>query len=163
MSIFVIWHFVAIVIIGPFSSSYLHNNLVKIYRPYLTLTHLERSWSFYAPPPMGSILRYKTISKNAVEKNYPLTPTDKKFSHSYFRYTNFYYYLFYNPRYIAKRGYDRSVTRFLCDKHKSEGIIEIVYVLLKQKSFSYKDFLNGKKATDKEFLAKTLFGPYKCE
>jgi len=162
-SIFILWHIIGISLVGPAHSGYLHNTLMKVYGPYLSVLHLDRSWPFYAPDPFaGSILRYEAIDSNGNSKTYPLTEAREKFNHAYFRYTNFYAYLFSNPAYSHERGYDRSVARFLCSQHRESHATAINFILLNQKPFSYQDYRLGKNPLSDEFLDKTEFGPYKC-
>jgi len=164
MSLFIIWHVVGIAIVGPFDRSYMRDGLMKIYRPYLAFFHLNQSWPFYAPNPFpGSILNYQTTDASGVTRVYPLTQGREKFDHAYFRYTNFYAYLFSDPKYTQKKGYDKSVARFLCNRHFKENIVSIEFVLLSQKPFSREDYLSGKRPLDPEFLKETRFGPYPCD
>ncbi|WP_455222782.1 hypothetical protein [Kaarinaea lacus] len=163
LSVFIIWHVIGITIIGPFSKSYLRDGLMNVYQDYLAVFHLDRSWPFYAPNPfLGSILNYETVSGSGEIKSYPLTHARNKFDHAYFRYTNFYAYLFSDPEYTKKRGYDKSVARYLCSQHEVEDIASINFVLLNQKTFTYEDYQKGKRPLDEEFLKKTVYGPYSC-
>jgi hypothetical protein len=164
MSMFLLWHAVGISIVGPASDSYLRQGLMNWYQDYLAVFHLDRSWPFYAPNPfLGSILRYETISPSGDTKTYPLTEARHKFDHAYFRYTNFYAYLFSNPKYTKKRGYDQSVARYLCEEHAGSEIVAINFVLLNQKRFTYEDYRLGKRPLDPEFLTTRKFGPYRCK
>jgi len=162
-SIFLIWHAVGISIVGPAGDSYLRKSLMSIYQPYLTLLHLDGSWPFYAPNPfMGSVLRYETINSSEESQIYPLTNIREKYEHAYFRYTNFYAYLFSDPNYTKERGYDKSVAQHLCTQHEKSNIKLINFILLKQKRFTYQDYRQGKRPLDAEFMDKTVFGPYPC-
>ncbi len=164
LSVFIIWHVVGITIIGPFSKSYLRDNLMQVYQNYLSFFHLDRSWPFYAPnPAMGSILRYETVNTSGETKTYPLTQSRKKSDHSYFRYTNFYAYLFSDPEYAKKRGYDQSVARYLCSQHVDSNVSSINFILLNQTTFTYEDYRAGKRPLDEEFLETKTFGPYSCD
>ena len=163
LSVFIIWHAIGIAMLGPFGKSYLRDGLMNIYQNYLTVFHLDRSWPFYAPNPfLGSILSYETLSTSGETKSYPLTQSREKFDHSYFRYTNFYAYLFGHVEYSKYRGYDKSVARYLCSQHKGSDITSINFILLNQMTFTYEDYRNGKRPLDEEFLEKTIFGPYSC-
>ena len=163
LSVFIIWHAVAIVIVGPFGRSSLRDGLMNVYQDYLTVFHLDRSWPFYAPNPfLGSILNYETLSASGETHAYPLTQAREKFDHSYFRYTNFYAYLFGDVEYSKQRGYDKSVARYLCSQHKGSDIISINFILLNQTTFTNEDYRNGKRPLDEEFLEKAVFGPYSC-
>jgi len=163
LSVFIIWHAIGITIIGPFSKSYLRDGLMNIYQDYLAVFQLDRSWPFYAPNPfLGSILSYETVSASGETKAYPLTQAREKFNHAYFRYTNFYAYLFSDAEYSKQRGYDKSVARYLCDQHKEDDISSINFVLLNQTTFTHEDYRNGKRPLDEEFLEKTVYGPYSC-
>jgi hypothetical protein len=136
---------------------------MTVYQNYLAVFHLDSSWPFYAPNPfLGSILNYETVSASGETKTYPLTHGRGKFNHAYFRYTNFYAYLFSDVQYTKKRGYDKSVARYLCNKHKGSDITSINFILLNQTTFTYEDYQKGKRPLDKEFLKKTVFGPYSC-
>ena len=163
LSLFIVWHVIGIAIVGPYNSSYLHNKLLAVYDGYLSLFHLNHPWPFYAPNPFkGSILNYETINATGETQTYPLSHARGKYSHAYFRYTNFYAYLFQTPKYSKKRGYDTSVARYLCAQHHDEAIRAINFVLLKQKRFTYIDYRNGKRPLDEEFLDKEVYGPYPC-
>lgn len=163
LSLFIIWHSVGIVIVGPFDKSYMRDGLMKVYQTYLATFHLNQSWPFYAPNPvLGSILNYQTVSSTGDIKTYPLTQAREKFDHAYFRYTNFYAYLFSNPKYSRKKGYDKSVARYLCSQHRGEDVVSINFILMNQKRFTRDDYLAGKRPLDDEFLNETKFGPYLC-
>jgi hypothetical protein len=163
LSAFIIWHAVGISVVGPFSKSHLHDGLMNIYQHYLAVFHLDRSWPFYAPDPfLGSILKYETISTTGEINTYPLTQARKKFDHAYFRYTNFYAYLFSDLEYTRKRGYDYSVVRYLCNQHKGGDIKAIRFVLFSQKQFTPEDYKLGKRPLDEEFMQKRVIGPYPC-
>jgi len=164
LSLFIIWHVLAITIVGPFSQSYLHDHLMNVFGPYLRFLQLDREWPFYAPnPPLGRIMQYQIIDPNGDRQTYPLTQARDKFDHAYFRYTNFYYYLFNNPKYSKSKGYVKSVARYLCRQHKNEHVSAISFIVLDQKRFTYQDFQNGKRPLDPEFLRERHFGPYACE
>lgn len=162
-SFFILWHAIGIAVVGPFSRSYLRDKLQVLYYDYLTTLHLNRSWPFYAPTPFrGSILSYETVTATGEKKAYPLTQARDKFDHAYFRYTNFYAYLFQDPKYTKQRGYDDSVARFLCQQHQEQNVASITFILHKQKFFSYIDYRNGRRPLDEQFLEKEVFGPYPC-
>jgi len=162
-SIFLLWHAVGISMVGPAGDSYLRKSLMSFYQLYLILLHLDGSWFFYAPDPfMGSILRYETINSSGDSQIYPLTNIRAKYEHAYFRYTNFYAYLFSDPKYSKKRGYDKSVAQYLCAQHEKSTTKSINFILLKQKRFTYIDYQQGKQPLDAEFLNKSVFGPYPC-
>jgi hypothetical protein len=164
LSVFIIWHAAGIAIVGPFGKSYLRDNLMHAYRDYLAVFHLDRSWPFYAPNPfLGSILNYETVSTPGETKIYPLTQARKQYDHAYFRYTNFYAYLFSDPDYSKKRGYDKSVASYLCKQHAGSDITAINFILLNQKAFSYEDYRKGKRPLDEAFLERKVFGPYPCK
>ena len=163
LSVFIIWHAIGITLVGPFAKSYLRDGLMGIYQYYLPVFHLDRSWPFYAPNPfLGSILSYETVSSSGETRIYPLSQSREKFDHSYFRYTNFYAYLFDDPKYTKKRGYDKSVARYLCSQHTDSDVTEINFILHSQKMFTYEDYRDGKQPLDEEFLETKTFGPYSC-
>lgn len=163
LSFFVVWHAIGISIVGPFNKSHLRDNLMTVYHDYLAVFHLDNSWPFYAPNPfLGSILSYETINASQQTKTYPLTQARHRFEHAYFRYTNFYAYLFSNPEYTKQRGYDKSVARYLCSQHKTGDVMAINFILLNQTTFTDEDYRNGMKPLDEQFLQKTVYGPYPC-
>ncbi|WP_455220824.1 hypothetical protein [Kaarinaea lacus] len=163
LSAFIVWHVIGISIVGPSSKSYLRDRLMNLYQDYLAVFHLDRSWPFYAPNPfLGSVLEYETIDASGGKNRYPLTQAREKFDHAYFRYTNFYAYLFSNPQYSKRRGYDKSVARYLCARHTDAGVNAISFILLNQKKFTPENFQEGKQPLAKEFLTETVFGPYEC-
>jgi hypothetical protein len=163
LSIFIIWHAIGITIVGPFAKSYLRDGLMNVYQHYLAVFHLDRSWPFYAPNPfLGSILSYETVNSSGETRSYPLTQSREKFDHSYFRYTNFYAYLFSDPEYTRKRGYDKSVVRYLCNQHIGSDVTAINFILHSQKMFAYEDYRADKRPLDEEFLEIKTFGPYSC-
>jgi len=162
-SLFLVWHVIGIAVVGPSGKSYLRDNLLAIYGGYLSFFHLDQSWPFYAPNPFrGSLLSYETIDSNGNSATFPLTQARGKYEHAYFRYTNFYAYLFNDPAYTKERGYDLSVARFLCDRHRGESVKSINFILFTQKPFTYQDYQSGKAPLDKEFLTQKSIGPYPC-
>ncbi len=163
MSVFIVWHVVGIGIVGPSRESYIHDRLMNYFEHYLSLFHLNRSWPFYAPDPYpGSVLSYETVDSSGERKTYPLTQARPKFDHAYFRYTNFYAYLFSDPQYTKDRGYDISLAHYLCSRHSGSYVASINFVLLNQKPFTHKDYRQGKHPLEEEFLQKSVFGPYPC-
>jgi len=162
-SLFLLWHAIGIAIVGPAHDSVMRNSMMRIYSHYLALFHLNQPWLFYAPNPYwGSILQYETINAAGEKQTYTLTNNRNKYDHTYFRYTNFYAYLFADPQYTKQKGYDKSVSRYLCAQHKNSDIKKINFILQKQKKFTYSDFRSGKRPLDKRFLAKIVFGSYHC-
>ena len=163
LSIFIVWHAIGIAIVGPFGKSYLRDNLMGVYQYYLPVFHLDRNWPFYAPEPfIGSILEYETVSTNGEKHTYPLSHAREKFDHAYFRYTNFYAYLFSDPKYTKQRGFDISVANYLCRQHRGTEVTAINFILHSQKIFSFKDYQQGKRPLDEEFVTQKVFGPYSC-
>ncbi len=163
LSIFILWHVVAISIVGPFGNSYLRQNLMRVYQDYLAIFHLNRAWAFYSPNPFtGSMLSYQTTAISGELQTYPLSRARGKFAHAYFRYTNFYAYLLGDPTYSQQRGYDKSVANFLCRQHQADLIKEIHFVLLSQGMVSHEDYRQGKRPLDEGNLVKSVFGPYLC-
>lgn len=163
-SLFILWHVAAITIVGPFSKSYLRDGLMQVFGGYLSFFKLDRSWPFYAPnPAYGRIMRYETIDGDGKRALYPLTQARDKFDHAYFRYTNFYFYLFNNPQYSKARGYDVSVARYLCGQHANDKTVAINFIVLNQKRLTYLDYQQGKRPQDPDFLTQKEFGPYPCQ
>jgi hypothetical protein len=163
LSAFIVWHAIGIAVVGPFSNSYLRENLLTVYQYYLPVFHLNRNWPFYAPDPfLGSILSYETVDTNGEKLRYPLTHAREKFDHAYFRYTNLYAYLFSDAGYSSRRGYDKAVASYLCRQHAPQQIKSVMFVLQIQKSFNYEDYRNGKRPLDAEFIAERTFGPFPC-
>ena len=163
LSIFILWHAIAITIVGPFGNSHLRRNLMQVYQDYLAIFHLDRAWAFYSPNPVpGSMLSYQTTAATGEQQTYPLSHARGKFAHAYFRYTNFYAYLFSDPTYSQQRGYDKSVANFLCRQHPASNIKEIHILLLSQKLVSFEDYREGKRPLDEAYLTKAVLGPYPC-
>lgn len=162
LSVFIIWHVVGISIVGPTDTSYMRDNLMKFYGNYLSLINLDAGWPFYAPNPfLGSILSYEVVTKDGQTFTYPLTHAREKFDHAYFRYTNFYAYLFLQPQYSKNKGYDKSVARYLCSLHSSK-VAAINFILKKQKRLTYINYQQGYRPLDSIFLTSSVIGPYKC-
>lgn len=162
-SVFLAWHVIGITLVGPFSQSEFHNQLMKVYGGYLALFHLDRNWPFYAPNPyLGSILTYQTSTADGETQIYPLSQKQGKMQHAYFRYTNFSAYMFLDPEYSKKRHYDLSLARYLCRLHKDQQVLQIQFNLETQQTFTAQDYLAGKHALDPEFLHSQTFGPYSC-
>ena len=162
LSLFIIWHAIGISVVGPAYTSVMRDNLMKIYGHYLAIINLDSGWPFYAPDPyLGSILSYETITNSDHRVNHPLSHARDKFDHAYFRYTNFYAYLFKNQSYSLKRGYDKSVARFLCSQHSSD-VVAINFILQHQKRFTHTNYQRGYRPLDNEFLTTTVIGPYDC-
>ncbi|MDH5326173.1 MAG: hypothetical protein OEZ68_16270 [Gammaproteobacteria bacterium] len=162
LSLFIVWHAVGITVVGPLNKGSARDKLITAYGPYLNLLHLNDEWPFYAPNPfLGSIMSYKAVDRSGQTKTYPLTQAHHKLDHAYFRYTNFYVYLFSAPNYAQQRGYDKSVARFLCAQHQG-SVREISFVLQKQKRFTPRDYKAGYRPTDPPFLDTHIFGPFPC-
>jgi hypothetical protein len=163
MSVFIIWHVVAMAFVGPSHNHYLRSNLMSIYKNYLNVLNLNGPWPFYAPnPSFGSIMRYETISASGEIKIYPLTEAHNKFDHAYVRNINFYVYFYRNAAKTKKRGYDKSVARYLCAQHAGTDVKEIIFRRYRQKRFTFQNYQQGKKPLDDEFLKHTVHGPYPC-
>lgn len=163
MSVFIVWHMMAMMVVGPFHESKLRSSLYDIFKEYLWLVKLDGPWSFYAPNvAYGTIFRYETVSASGERKTHPLTEAKKKFEHGYVRNINFYLYFFFNPEYTRKQGYDKSVARHLCNKHAGEDVDQIIFRRYVQKRFTPQDYLMGKNPLDDEFLKFKVFGPYPC-
>jgi len=163
MSVFIIWHLIAMLVVGPSHQSNLRSSLIGIYEEYLWFLKLDGPWSFYAPNvPYGILFRYETVSSTGEVKTYPLTEAKNKLDHGYVRNINFYLYFFFNSVDTKQRGYDKSVARYLCDKHAGTDVKEIVFRRYLQKRFTPKDYLQGKDPYSRAFLRHTVHGPYPC-
>lgn len=162
-SLFILWHVIAIGVVGPASKSYLRDHLMRVFGPYLQVLKLDRSWPFYAPNPFyGSLLSYEIEYPSGDKRHYELTLARHKFQHAYFRYTNFYAYLFKDPRYSHEKGYDKSVAQFLCRRHSLSGSGQLRFTLKRQQKFTYEDYRQGKRPLDSDFIKIINFGPYSC-
>ena len=163
MSVFIVWHLCAMLVVGPSHKSKLRSALYGHYKEYLWLLSLDGPWAFYAPNvPYGVIFRYQTVSSTGEIKTWPLTEAKKKYEHGYVRNINFYLYFLFNPEYARKQGYDKSVARYLCGKHAEEDVKEIVFRRNQQKRFTPEDFLAGKDPYAPPFLKQLTYGPYPC-
>lgn len=163
MSVFIVWHMIAMMVVGPFHESKIRATLYPVFKEYLWLVKLDGPWSFYAPNvAYGTIFRYETVSSSGERKTYPLTEAKKKYEHGYVRNINFYLYFFFNPKYTKEQGYDTSVARYLCAQHVGSDVKEIIFKRYVQKRFTPQDYLAGKKPLDPEFLKHTAYGPYPC-
>ena len=163
MSVFIVWHLIAILVVGPSHESKIRSSLYDPYKEYLWLLKLDGPWSFYAPNvAYGILFRYQTVSSTGETNTYPLTEAKKKYEHGYVRNINFYLYFFFNPEYTKKHGYDKSVARYLCSKHAGEDVKEIVFRRNVQKRFTPEDYLAGKNPYGPPFLRHFDYGPYPC-
>ena len=123
LSLFIIWHVLAMTIIGPFSKSYMRDSMLTYYNNYLAIFRLDGSWPFYAPDPfLGSILSYQTVTSSGEKHSFSLTQAREKFDHAYFRYTNFYAYLFSDLEYSKKKKVTTKVLHSF-SVHSMVGII----------------------------------------
>jgi len=163
MSVFIVWHVIAICVVGPSHPHYLRSGLIGIYQDYLAVFKLNGPWSFYAPnPPFGSIMRYETVSTSGEIRTYPLTEAYHKFDHAYVRNINFYLYFFSDSVYTKQQGYDKSVARYLCAQHEGSDVSEIIFRRYRQKRFTFGDYQKGRYPLDDEFLKHSVHGPYPC-
>lgn len=163
-SVFIVWHAIGIGVVAPSHGSHFRESMMKIYGNYLSTFRIHPTWHFYSPNPgRGVLISYETISDSGGRQRYPLSQARHKFNHAYFRYTNFYVYLFSDEDYSARQGYDQSVANYLCRQHEGENVSQIEFVYYSQKVFSPQNYRDGKRALDDEFLSRdATYGPFNC-
>ena len=162
-SLFIVWHVIAIAVVGPMWGDSPEVLKQSHFRHYLAFFHLDRAWPFYAPnPQLGTLVRYQTVDSTGTVKTYPLTEAYNRYQHAFSRNGNIYTYLFQYPEYTSDRGFDRSIARYLCSRHAGEQIQSIKFIQLVQKPLSHQDYLKGARPLDPEYVNSSIFGPYPC-
>ncbi len=157
MSVFVGWHTLAMVV-GPAPDSDSMRWFFPPFKPYLTLFHLNSAWGFFAPNVhRGSVLRYTFEDATGKRHVFEPTMTLNRFDPFYARIKRQYRALMVHPQI-----YGDSAAAVLCRQHASLHPAAISFVVIEQKVLWPKDYKNGKRPLDAEFVTVTPLKRVQC-
>ena len=160
-SVFLIWHTFAL-LIGPAPQSYIRDNLLGIYEPYLSVFRLNNAWAFYAPEPdLGGVLNYKVLDNDGNEHQFDIYHDYlDRWSASYFRYNAFFNNIEWNS--AEYRRYRKSYIQYLCRKHSNLSPKSIALIRIAQIPLSPEDYINGARPLDPDFTESRPSEPTRC-
>lgn len=157
-SAFVAWHAVAM-LLGTAPPSYLHGELMPLFRGYIEALHIDGRWGFFAPnPSAGRLLRYRVERANGVSDEHPFTEALRRTDPAYLRFTTL--------SSAADSEYpevQRSVAQALCRRHAALAPRHIHFVGLQQLRITPEQVEAGGHALDAAQLERVELGSVRCE
>jgi hypothetical protein len=162
MSVFVVWHTVAIVLAPGSENSVMAQGLRAVLQPYLTLFCLDNSWDFFAPSvdmPRTSRQFAYVIEDKAGAKRFFMPESE----FSGIRGPNYFWFRgWYSAIVDNSEDYADVAADHYCRRHASLHPVSITLVSLQEKEFTRADFLAGKQRWDPELITAKTIKNVKC-
>jgi len=157
-SAFVLWHSAAL-LLGTAPPSYLHGQLMPLFRGYIEALHLDGRWAFFAPDPTaGRLLRYRVEQRSGASSEFVFTESLRRADPAYLRFTTM--------SSAADAAYPEvmhSVAQMLCRRHAALTPQRIHFVGLQQIRITPEEVEAGEHALDPSHLRRVDIGSVPCE
>jgi hypothetical protein len=157
MSLFVVWHSLAMLIAGA-PDSRLTASARTVFNPYLLFLGLDSQWGFFAPDvPNGNTFRYVIEDSAGNRRTFtplqqwnPLQPT----------------FIWFRDRYKTVmenfEDFADAAVASICKEHAELKPVSVTLIDVTQKDFSPEDRLKGKSPLDPEFLEAQEMDAIRC-
>lgn len=157
MSLFVVWHTLAMVI-APAPNSYVSRSISTLLQPYLTLLRLNSHWDFFAPY-VGEGSRFRYVIQDKDGQRHTFNPTEglNWFHPNFFWVRARYYAIMDYPDLYA----DDAAEQF-CKLHAALQPFAVTLLELQEERFTREDFLRGKHRDDPEFFTVKTIKRVRC-
>jgi hypothetical protein len=158
MSACVVWHAAAMAIAPAPTDSALVRSFRALFRPYLTLFRLDNRWDFFAPDVVrGSQLRY--FIEDAAGNRRDFIPDNEFgiFDPGLFWSLSWNYAIIDAPEIHAQ-----TAATIFCRKHVALHPVSVTLLEYKEKEFTPKDYLAGKRPMDPEFVTVNTLKTLQC-
>ena len=161
MSVFVVWHTLAIVVAPASANSVLAQGLRVLLQPYLTLFRLDNTWDFFAPSvdSLSTSRQLLYVIEDKTGKKHFFKP-EAEFSQlepRYFWFRAWHFAVIDDPADYADIAAD-----LYCRKHAALHPVAITLLAAYEKEFTRTDFLAGKGRWDPEFVTVHTIKNVKC-
>jgi hypothetical protein len=158
MSVFVVWHTLAMVIAPAPDESELVKSVRGLVQPYLVLFNLNNHWDFFAPNiSENSVFRY--VVKDSSGVGHTFTPMSKW---SWFTPHSIWFHDWYESVVDEPDLYADTFAKFLCREHAELKPVSVVLQNVTGREFAPADLLNGKHPLDPEFVDVEPVKNVKC-
>jgi hypothetical protein len=157
MSVFVVWHTLAMVI-APAPESEVTRLARLALQPYLTFFRIDNQWDFFAPSVgEGSRLRYDIQDKTG--KLHVFLPADElRWYHpSFLWFRSWFYRVIDDPDNFAD-----GAAAFFCRKHAALQPLAITFYEIQEERYTREDYLAGKKRMDQGFFSIQMVRGMRC-
>ena len=161
-SLFLIWHTVAIIFVGPGPDSYLLTKVKPLFTPYLKLFQLNNYWGFYtAPDDYGKLLSYEIVTGSDTKKHFELTKGLRRSDPVYFRYTASFANFLWGTEQADKllQGF----ALHLCAAHSDLAPQSLSFLVDNQTKLSRENYVHGARPLDADRLSREIIGPISCK
>jgi hypothetical protein len=158
MSVFVVWHVLAIVVAPAPDSSAMVQSLRRLLHPYLTLFRLGNKWNFYAPN-VGKGHQFRYIVEDAAGTSRTFMPTDDL---SWYHPTHWWFRAWYDAIVDSPDVHGDSAAARLCRQHAALHPVAVTLLSLEEKDFSPADHLGGKHPLDSDFVTVNVLKHVRC-
>jgi hypothetical protein len=158
MSVFVVWHTLAIVVAPAPDSSVMVQSLRRLLHPYLSLFRLDNKWDFYAPN-IGKGHQFRYIVEDAAGTSRTFMPTDDL---NPYHPMHWWFRAWYDAIIDQPDVYGDAAAARLCRQHAALQPVAVTLLSLEEKDFSPADHLSGKHPLDSDFVTVNTLKRVKC-
>jgi len=157
-SLFALWHGAAL-LLGTAPPSYLHGQVMPLFRGYIEVLHLDGHWAFFAPDPTaGRLLRYRVEQASGASTEHAFTEALRRGDANYLRFTT----LAGNVD-GSSPALMRSVAQALCRRHAALAPQQIHFVVLQQQRITPEQVEGGLQALDPALLERVELDGVRCD
>jgi hypothetical protein len=158
MSVFVVWHSLAMVIAPAPDNSVTVGSLRVLLDPYITLFYLDDKWDFFAPDvDRGKQFRY--VIEDAAGARHSFVPLEElNWFHPIYRRVGYWY----DALVDSPETYSDFIAALLCRKHAVLHPISITLIGVEEQNFSPEDHLNGKHPLDSDIATVSTLKVATC-
>ncbi len=164
MSLFVVWHTLAMVVAPAPGTSDLIKGLRTVLDPYLHVLRLDNQWNFFAPDvgeegrdPLGLVLRY-VIEDNAGT----LHRVDPSAGLNWYLPSSIWFRAWYFALLDSPDDFGQQFAALFCREHAALHPVTITLYTAEQKDYGPLDRLRGKQPLDAEFVTVTTVKSFPC-
>jgi len=160
MSVFVVWHSLAIVIGLAPESSVTVQGLRVLLRPYLTLLRLDNAWDFFSPTVSSMRMsQFRYVIEDEAGNKLTFMPDAEfgAFNPAYFWFRDWHDAIIDDPE-----DYADIAAALYCRRHASQHPVSITLLEIKGEDFTRADFLAGKRRWDAEFVTVNTIWHAQC-
>jgi hypothetical protein len=151
MSLFVVWHTLAILVAPTPTGSGMVQSLRAVVQPYISFFRLDNQWSFFAPK-VGRQGEFRYVVEASDGKRHVFIPSEEpreSISH-YFMWREWKY--FYDKLMDTADARAYLIAGLFCKKHASLNPVSISLLRTQELDFSQDDYLQGYRPGDARFI-----------
>jgi hypothetical protein len=157
-SLLALWHGAAL-LLGTAPPSYLHGQLMPLFRAYIEALHLDGHWAFFAPDPTaGRLLRYRVEQASGASTEHAFTEALRRADANHLRFTTLAGNLDGSSPALM-----HSVAQALCRRHAALAPRQIQLVVLQQRRITPEQVEGGLQALDPSLLERIELDSVRCD